>query len=180
MWRYAETVPAYMWQINTMAGSRKITWMEFDDSDVIGVYEAMSGALIKSDKTVERISKLEDRGFLDSDGKPNVVVVKIAPFELDESMLQTETPAALNLPAPSAELTELGFELAKEDAAMLEQYYPEHIRPYFRQSAYTSFGRTGLNARVLQMLAEDGTLTVPREDRRRGMQTLMFADRLPE
>lgn len=167
--RWSEKYPVYSWSIDTRYDSREGDWENNLTSDYEYLYEFMTGAIEDTLANKEKFDRLRKRGYLTSDNKVNIVVMRGERNEffsklpsLDESIKRTFADYAL------------------EQAMLKAKDYPPQMRDLVVGDDAGSFvGGNTVALMVMDILYGNGTLRPITEEERATANLIMFCDRLP-
>ncbi|MDR0905415.1 MAG: RNA polymerase sigma factor [Oscillospiraceae bacterium] len=163
------------WQLDTYYDNRTGNWVEHKAEDFDWLYEVFTGKLKRSDVNVEKFKRLYDKGYLDDDGAVNLIVVK------DEGKKWLwDNEFSQELPGFTDELKAIGAEFDAEIYAINKPKFPTHMQELCREWSTDQLSTNEIRTRVLEQLVKTGVLTPPSENRKGGLMTLMFSDRLPK
>lgn len=174
MTRCSDKYPIFSWQQNTCFDGRTGGWRDNIYTDYEYLYEFINGTLTKEAVQIEKYKRLYDKGYLiDKSGKDtvNIIVVKSAGGK--------ESPNYFYdlLPSITEDLKTIGNEFYQEILELEIGLYPAHMQKLCR--AMLSNRLSGNIIRVLEILLKNGVLTLPNNDQKRGMNTVLFSDILP-
>jgi DNA-binding MarR family transcriptional regulator len=167
----------WSWQLDTYWDSRTGAWADCKDEDYDWLYEFFTGKLDKSAVNVEKYKRLYDKGYIDNDDKVGVIVVRDK-FDAEHPLWYNAFTS--ELPGLTDELKAIGAELDAEIYAINKPKFPAHMQELCREWSTDQLSTNEIRTRVLEQLTETGVLTPPSENRKGGLMTLMFSDRLPE
>ncbi len=157
-------------QFRTNYDSRTGGWADNQGADYVSLYECYTGNLPETKANAEKYRRLFERGLVVwHDGKISVnipVALKDAP--------EIQLFAGVNMDELCAMLRECGQAMADIDAPL----YPAHVQDYIRAS-YLAYPQGMLFMYLYEQMLNRGYLTVPEDDRRGGLMTLMKATSLP-
>ncbi len=157
-------------QLNTAYDTRPNGWEDNQTVDYDILYEFITGQLPENQPNLSKYQRLFTRGLVvrREDGiSVNVPVVKsdLPAFDLFEGIDQNE-------------LFAIYTECSKKIADLQDSLYPEHMRAYNR-ARLLAYG-TNLDLYIYRWMLDNGVLSLPEDDRRGGIMTVVFADTLPE
>ena len=157
-------------QLNTAYDTRPNGWEDNQTEDYDILYEFITGQLPENQPNLSKYQRLFTRGLVvrREDGiSVNVPVVKsdLPAFDLFEGIDQNE-------------LFAIYTECSKKIADLQDSLYPEHMRAYNR-ARLLAYG-TNLDLYIYRWMLGNGVLSLPEDDRRGGIMTVVFADTLPE
>ena len=157
-------------QLNTAYDTRPNGWQDNMTEDYDILYEFITGQLPENQPNVSKYQRLFTRGLVvrREDGiSVNVPVVKsgLPAFDLFEGIDQNE-------------LFAIYTECSKKIADLQDSLYPEHMRAYNR-ARLLAYG-TNLDLYIYRWMLDNGILTLPEDDRRGGIMTVVLADTLPK
>ena len=157
-------------QLNTAYDTRPNGWQDNMTEDYDILYEFITGQLPENQPNVSKYQRLFTRGLVvrREDGiSVNVPVVKsgLPAFDLFEGIDQNE-------------LFAIYTECSKKIADLQDSLYPEHMRAYNR-ARLLAYG-TNLDLYIYRWMLDNGILSLPEDDRRGGIMTVVLADTLPK
>ena len=169
MWRESEKYPAVRsWSIDSRLDSRSGTWQNNLTTDYESLYEYMTGRLGDTVVNAEKLNRLKERGFIDGEGRENIMVYR-----------GTENELFRSIPELGDDLKEAfaadGLELAMQNA----KQYPPHMSDLIISSVGELVDNT-VAVMVLDILYSDGTFKPLTEAERTAANLIMFSDTLPE
>lgn len=150
------------WRLDVYWGNNT-GWRENLTEDYEKLYYFIKGSLEENEANICSYRRLLDRGYLIKDGtdyKVNIIISDSTDkwFEL--------------FPDAPEEITELSREYARlsADADIIGQ--PEHMHPLIRY--YSQNAACALHTRIMKYLLDKNVLSLPNEDQRKGLCTVMF------
>ena len=156
-------------QLNTAYDTRPNGWEDnlYTDYDIL--YEFITGQLPETQPNLVRYQRLFNRGLVvrrESGISINVPVVKcdLPAFDLFEGI-------------DMKELYAIYTDCSARIADLQDPLYPPHMREYNR-ARLLAYG-TNLDMYIYRWMLDHGVLTLPEDDRRGGIMTVVFADTLP-
>ena len=157
-------------QLNTAYDTRPNGWEDnlYTDYDIL--YEFITGQLSETQPNLVSYQRLFTRGLVvrrDGGISVNVPVVKndLPAFNLFEGI-------------DTKELFAIYTDCSARIADLQDSLYPEHMREYNR-ARLLAYG-TNLDMYIYRWMLDHGVLTLPEDDRRGGLMTVVFADTLPK
>ena len=150
----------YAWQIGTYYDDRKIGWEDNISEDYEYLYEVYTGKIQKDETNIEKYKRLYDKGYLIGD-KVNVIISKNA-FDSIYKLL----------PELSDEWIEINNQYSEEIYAIEKDLYPKHMLDLRKWKCANPLFRTSM--RVVELLVADGTLKLPNDDQKHGVNTIMY------
>lgn len=162
----------WAWQLNTYYDGRKGGWKNCRNADFDYLYEFIKGTLKKEESQIEKFQRLYEKKYLllEND-KVNIICL------LDTSKGEDFISS---LPDITDELKDVGDELDKEIFRIRKEMYPKHMQELWRIISTNQLTGNEICTRVLEQLVNSGVLTMPNEEQRAGLSTLMFSDVLPK
>ncbi len=158
-------------QIRTNYDSRNGYWAENLGEDYVTLYECYTGQLPETEPNADKYRRLFERGLLvRREGAPsvNVIVRKAGTPELDLF-------AGINMDSFNEMLRDVGATIGE----MKVPLYAPHMKDYIR-ACNLAHPHTQLFMYLYEQLLDRGYLTVPADDRRGGITTLVTAEALPK
>ncbi len=157
-------------QVNTAYDTRPNGWQDNLDTDYDVLYEFITGQLPETRPNLHKYQRLFDRGLVvrRKEGiSVNVpVVMRNAPcFDLY---------AGIDRDAYKAIYADCSEQIGALEASL----YPAHMREYIR-TIHKAYG-TNLFMYFYRWMLDNGVLTLPEDDRRGGLMTVVMADTLPK
>ena len=156
-------------QMNTAYDTRPNGWEDnlYTDYDIL--YEFITGQLPETQPNLVSYQRLFTRGLVvrREDGiSVNVPVVgsDLPAFDLFEGIDMKEVFAIYT-------------DCSAKIADLQEPLYPPHMRAYNR-ARLLAYG-TNLDMYIYRWMLDNGILVLPKDDRRGGIMTIVFADQLP-
>lgn len=157
-------------QLNTAYDTRPNGWEDnlYTDYDIL--YEFITGQLPETQPNLVRYQRLFNRGLVvrrESGISVNVPVVKsdLPAFDLFEGI-------------DMKELNAIYTDCSARIADLQDPLYPPHMREYNR-ARLLAYG-TNLDMYIYRWMLDNGVLTLPEDDRRGGIMTVVFAEKLPK
>lgn len=170
MQRWSDKYPAvYSWSVNSRYSTREGYWQNNRISDYEYLYESIRGELPNTIANNEKIARLKEKGYLTSDNKPAIMIVKGGHKEffkkiptLDESLKKRFVDTALEI-------------------AMIEaKDYPPQIQDLIVYYGVKHFIGNMTALMVMDILYSNGTFKPLTEEEKITSQLIMFSDILPE
>ncbi len=158
-------------QMRTNYDSRSGGWAENLTGDYVALYECYTGQLPETEPNAEKYRRLFERGLIVR--REGAVSVNV-PVMLSDSV-PFDLFAGVDMKGMSAILRAFGETIADMDASL----YPDHIKAYIR-ACDLLYPQSQLLMYLYEQMLDRGYLTVPEDDRRGGLMTLMTAQKLPE
>lgn len=159
----------YSWSVDSRFSGRKGGWENNLTEDYEYIYELMQGSISDTPANAEKFNRLRERGFITSDNKVNIMVVKDS-FEKFVEMI----------PALHKEIIDEVADFALEQAMQNAKNFPPQMQDYVVWKSVTSF-IGGMEAMmILDKLYENGTFAPLTEQDKISSQLLMFSDILPQ
>lgn len=157
-------------QLNTAYDTRPNGWEDnlYTDYDIL--YEFITGQLPETQPNLVNYQRLFTRGLVvrrKSGISVNVPVVKsdLPAFDLFEGIDMNELYAIYT-------------DCSAKIADLQDPLYPPHMREYNR-ARLLAYG-TNLDMYIYRWMLDNGVLSLPEDDRRGGIMTVVFADTLPK
>lgn len=171
MWRDScDKYPLSEWQINTVFDGRGGNWRDNLDTDYDYLYEWLTGALKKEPSQIEKYRRLRDKGYLTAEDKVNILVYRGSLEAFKQRM-----------PKADDALRKIVRSLGEELYALAKSHYPAHMQELCRVCCMEGGLSNGkLRISVIDRLLEQGVLTLPTEQQKSGLATMLFCDVLPE
>lgn len=166
--------PICSWQLNTFYDGRQGGWRDNLCTDYDYLYEFISGELKKEDSQIEKFKRLYDKGYLRDDDTINLIVVNDG---TDNNFLSGSFANAL--PSITEELKQISDEFDAEMQKITMPLYPKHMKELCKSWTINCLCHNDTRTRVLEQLLQAGMLTLPDENQKLGLNTIMFSDRLP-
>lgn len=170
MQRWSDKYPSvYSWSVDSRYSTREGYWENNLVSDYEYLYELIRGELPDTIANNDKISRLKERGYLTSDNKPAIMIMKGNHKEffkaiptLDESLKMRFADTALEI-------------------AMIEaKDYPPQIQDLIVYYGVKHFIGNMTALMVLDILYSNGTFKPLTEEEKITSQIIMFSDVLPE
>ena len=170
MQRWSDKYPSvYSWSVDSRYSTREGYWENNLVSDYEYLYELIRGELPDTIANNDKISRLKERGYLTSDNKPAIMIVKDNYKEffkkiptLDESLKMRFADTAL----------EIAMIQAKD--------YPPQIQDLIVYYGVKHFIGNMTALMVMDILYSNGTFKPLTEEEKITSQLIMFSDILPE
>ncbi|MDR0861787.1 MAG: sigma-70 family RNA polymerase sigma factor [Oscillospiraceae bacterium] len=171
----AKDYPQASWQLDTYYDGRTGNWVNHKAEDFDYLYEFFTGRIDKTDTNIDKFRRLYEKGYLASDDTVNLIVVGF-----NEKTWKQDTDLIMNLPGMTDELRAIGAELDREIYELDAPLFPAHMQELCRAWSTDCLSNNATRTRVLEQLLISGVLTLPSENRKNGLCTLMFCDQLPK
>ena len=170
MFRWSEKYPAvYSWSVNSRYSSREGYWQNNRLSDYEYLYEFICGELPETTANNEKITRLKERGYLTSDNKPAIMIVKSDHKDFFKK-----------LPVLDEALKKCFANIALELAMIEAKDYPKQIQDLIVYYGVNNFISNMTALMVLDILYSNGTFKPLTEEEKITSQLIMFSDILPE
>ena len=161
MTRDSEKYPMiYSWQIGTYYDDRIGTWVENTSEDYEYLYEVYTGKIQKDEINADKYKRLYDKGYLIGD-KVNIIIYK----DSFDSIYKL-------LPDVTDEIREINDKYSDELFEVIKDSYPKHMQDL--QKAHCANPLCRMSMRVVESLLADGTLKLPNDDQKHGLNTIMY------
>ncbi len=158
-------------QMRTSYDSRTGYWAENLTEDYVILYECYTGRLPETEPNAERYRRLFERGLVvRRDGEISVNV----PVMLKDSPA-LDLFAGVDTEGLYAILRELGESIAAIEVPL----YPAHMQACIR-AGDLAYPHGKLFMYLYEQMLSKGYLTVPEDDRRGGLMTVVYAEKLPK
>ena len=156
-------------QMNTAYDTRPNGWQDNQNEDYDILYEFITGQLPENQPNLSRYQRLFDRGLVvrrEGGISVNVPVVM-------HNIPQFDLFAGIDLNEYNAICADCSEQVGELEASL----YPAHMQEYIRarNKAYGTY----LYMYFYRWMLDNGVLTLPEDDRRGGIMTVVFADKLP-
>ena len=160
----------YSVQMNTAYDTRPNGWQDNLYTDYEILYDFITGKLPETQPNLVSYQRLFTRGLVarrEGGISVNVPVVKsdLPAFDLFDGI-------------DTKELIAIYRECSEKIADLQEPLYPAHMRDYNR-ARLLAYG-TNLDMYIYRWMLDHGVLTLPEDDRRGGIMTVVRADTLPK
>lgn len=170
MFRWSEKYPAvYSWSVNSRYSSREGYWQNNCLSDYEYLYEFIRGELPETTANNEKITRLKERGYLTSDNKPAIMIVKSGHKDFFKK-----------LPVLDEALKKRFANIALELAMIEAKDYPKQIQDLIVYYGVNNFISNMTALMVLDILYSNATFKPLTEEEKITSQLIMFSDILPE
>ncbi len=157
-------------QYKTDYDSRNGYWEENRTEDYVTLYECYSGQLPETEPNAEKYRRLFERGLIVR--RKGAISVNV-PVMLSDSV-SFDLFAGVDMAGMRAILRAFAKNMADIDASL----YPAHMKACIRAGNLT-YPHSQLFMYLYEQMLDRGYLTVPKDDRRGGLMTLMTAGKLP-
>lgn len=172
MTRTSERYSTAAWQFDTYYDNRSNGWRDSLASDFDSLYEHISGRIRKDDVSLEKYRRLYEKGYLVNDGKKDKVTVLVSTYGGDEFM---------NLiPDPDEKLAKKLEKYNKEYYEITKDCVADHMLPLHKIICRAKWTNNRMRMTVIEQLLRAGTLTLPNEEQKAALTTILFCDTLPE
>ena len=155
-------------QMSTVYDSRPDGWGDNKSTDYEALYEYITGQLPETQVNVSKYQRLYDRGLIvkrDNGISVNVPVCRC---------LGLDMYAGADMQAVNA----IYHDYAKKILEIKCDLYPPHVQSYIR-ACDNGYGDS-LYMYFYRWMLDNGILTLPEDDRRGGIMTVVLADTLPK
>lgn len=155
-------------QMNTVYDSRPDGWGDNKSTDYEALYEYITGQLPETQVNVSKYQRLYDRGLIvkrDNGISVNVPVCRCWGLDMY---------AGADMQAVNA----IYHDYAKKILEIKCDLYPPHVQSYIR-ACDNGYGDS-LYMYFYRWMLDNGILSLPEDDRRGGIMTVVFADTLPK
>lgn len=155
-------------QMNTVYDSRPDGWGDNKSTDYEALYEYITGQLPETQANVSKYQRLYDRGLIvkrDSGISVNVPVCRCWGLDMY---------AGADMQAVNA----IYHDYAKKILELKCGLYPPHVQSYIR-ACDNGYGDS-LYMYFYRWMLDNGILTLPEDDRRGGIMTVVIADKIPQ
>jgi RNA polymerase sigma factor (sigma-70 family) len=170
----AKKYKQFSWQLDTYYDNRTGAWQDNKEEDYDWLYEFYTGKLEKTDANLEKFKRLYDKGYLDSEDKVNLIVIRD-----DGEDTAWSNDFARSFPGLTEELRIIGTEFDREIYEINRSNYPAHMQELCRELSKNQLSNNPTRTRVLEQLVKNGVLTLPAENRKPGLCTIMISDTTP-
>ncbi len=171
MTRTSEKYGLVGWQLGTYYDSRKLSWREFKSADTDYLYEHISGKIKKDDVSLEKYQYLYEKGYLVKDGEKDKVTWIVTTYGGDEFVNL--------LPDPDDALKKKLEEFNKKYYEITKDCYAEHMHALHKASCSAIWSVGPMRMTVIKQLLESGVLTMPTEEQKCSLTSILFCDTLP-
>ena len=171
MTRSSEKYGLVGWQFGTYYDSRKLSWREFKSADTDYLYEHISGKIKKDDVSLEKYQYLYEKGYLVKDGEKDKVTWIVSTYGGDEFVNL--------LPDPDENLAKKLEEFNKKYYETTKECYAEHMHGLHKASCSAIWTAGPMRMTVIKQLLESGVLTMPTEEQKCSLTSMLFCDTLP-
>lgn len=159
------------WQMGTYYDSRKLSWREFRDTDTDYLYEHISGKIKKDDVSLEKYQYLYEKGYLVKNGESDKVTWIVTTYGGDEFMNL--------LPDPDDKLAKKLEEFNRKYYEITKECYAEHMHGLHKAFCSAVWPSGPMRMAVVEQLLKSGVLTMPTEEQKRSLNSVLFCDVLP-
>lgn len=172
MTRTNERYSTGAWQFDTYYDSRTGGWRDNLESDFDSLYEHISGRIHKDDVSLEKYQRLYEKGYLIKDGDKDKVAMIVTTYSGDELM---------NLiPDFDEKLTKKLEKYCKEYYELTKDCVADHMLPLHKIYCRSKWTNGRMRMTVIEHLLKSGVLTLPTEEQKATLTTVLFCDSLPE
>ncbi|MBQ2903666.1 MAG: sigma-70 family RNA polymerase sigma factor [Clostridia bacterium] len=172
MTRTNERYSTVAWQVDTYYDNRTGGWRDSLQSDFDSLYEHISGRIKKDDASLEKYQRLYEKGYLVKDGGKDKVAMIVTTYGGDELM---------NLiPDPDEKLSKKLEKYNKEYYELTKDCVADHMLPLHKATCRVKWTSGRMRMTVIGQLLESGLLTLPTEEQKSALSTVLFCDVLPE
>ncbi len=169
MWRSSDKYPTVeSWAIDSRLDLRKGGWKNNLVADYEYMYEFITGKLCDEVVNADKISRLKARGFIDEQGKVQIMVCKESAAEF-----------IARIPKLDDKIKEQFADCALEIALQAAKQYPAQMQDLV-VAWYSEFINSATALMALDLLYSDGTFTPLSEKERLTANLIMFSDVLPK
>lgn len=133
------------------------------------LYEFITGTLRKEDSQIEKFRRLYEKGYLRRDDMVNLIIIR----EDVAAGTALGSKFAQDLPGGTRELGDLGEKLDLALLNLFKDYCPKHMHGLLKVMLTGSSDSSDVRTRVLEELLNRGVLTLPLDNQRAGLSTLM-------
>lgn len=172
MTRTNERYSTVAWQVDTYYDSRMGGWRDSLSSDFDSLYEHISGRIQKDDVSLEKYQRLYEKGYITKDGGKDKVTMIVTTYGGDELM---------NLiPDPDEKLVKKLGKYCKEYYELTKDCVADHMRNLHKIHCNAKWTSGRMRMTVIEQLLKSGVLTLPTEEQKAALTTMLFCDVLPE
>lgn len=159
-------------QMSTTCDSRPKGWQDNTTEDYETLYECYTGKLPETQPNAYKYQRLFDRGLVvrrEGEISVNVPVLRqgMEPFDLFRGVDMEAVHAMYT--AYAEKLLSIQLDL-----------YPAHVQDYIRACSKAGTYTGSLYMYFYRWMLDNGILTLPEDDRRGGIMTVVWADTLPQ
>ncbi len=172
MTRTNEKYSTVAWQSNTYYDNRKGGWRDSLEGDFDSLYEHISGRIKKDDVSLEKYQRLYEKGYLVKDGDKDKVTMLVTAYGGDELMSL--------IPDPDEKLAKKLEKYNKEYYELTKDCVADHMLPLHRIACKAKWTNGRMRMTVIEQLLKSGMLTLPTEEQKAALSTVLFCDVLPE
>ena len=171
MTRWSAKYPAVAsWSTDSRYSSRKGYWQNNLVSDYEYLYELICGSISDTSANSEKFARLRKRGYINSDNKPTIMIMK-GDYKKD---FVKKLPVLDE--ATMKRLADIALEIAMIDA----KSYPPQMQDLIVYYGVNNFLGEKIALMVLDILYSNGTFKPLTEEEKITSQLIMFSDILPE
>ena len=171
MTRTNERYSTGAWQFDTYYDSRNGGWRDSLSSDFDSLYEHISGKISKDDVSLEKYQRLYEKGYLVKDGDKDKVTMIVTTYGGDELM---------NLiPDPDEKIAKKLEKYCKEYYEFTKDCVADHMLPLHKIACKFKWTNGRMRMTVVEQLLKSGVITLPTEEQKAALTTILFCDTLP-
>lgn len=171
MTRTNERYSTVAWQFDTYYDNRQDGWRDSLPSDFDSLYEHISGKISKDDVSLGKYQRLYEKGYLVKDGDKDKVAMIVTTYGGDEFM---------NLiPDPDERLEKKLEKYDREYYEITKDCVAAHMLPLHKTVYKTKWTNNRMRMTVIEQLLKSGMLTLPTEEQKAALSTVLFCDTLP-
>ncbi len=157
-------------QLNTAYDTRPNGWQDNQTEDYDILYEFITGQLPENQPNLSKYQRLFTRGL---------VVRREGGISVNVPVVKSDSPSfdlfeGIDMNALFAIYTDCSEKISDLQAPL----YPDHMREY-NHARLLAYG-TNLDMYIYRWMLDNGILTLPEDDRRGGIMTVVWADTLPK
>ncbi len=154
------------WTFNSYYDSRKKSWRDNLYTDFDYLYEHMTGKIKKDDASLEKYQRLYEKGYLtEKSDKSNVIITTFNKKDFLSLLPEMDT----NLKEDLELFNEKVYEITKPFCA-------KHMLAYHKDVCNFSNSDNRMRATVLELLIKNCQLSLPTENQKATLNTIMFCD----
>ncbi len=172
MTRTNEKYSTGAWQFDTYYDSRAGGWRDSLESDFDSLYEHISGRISKDDVSLEKYQRLYEKGYLVKDGDKDKVTMIVSTYGGDEFMSL--------IPDPDEKLEKKLKKYCKDYYELTKDCVAGHMLPLHKTACKAKWTNGRMRMTVIEQLLKSGILTLPTEEQKAALTTVLFCDVLPE
>jgi len=167
MWRESSKYPVRAWSIDSRLDSRTGNWQNNQNRDYEYLYELITGRLTDGPENIDKINRLKERGFIDDNGRPMIMIIKGKDTEFIDQ-----------IPELNKKSNEDFSKVALEFAMQRIKNVPPHMHDLV-MADYEGFISEEVPMMVMDKLYANGTLKPLTESEQITANLIMFCDVLP-